>query len=151
MKTRFALVTVTCVTYAEILLLNFFSVFLDNCNQVHTLTNGSIKSPNYPSYYPSYAKCQYLINNTDHDKSILVEFLQFNLEYHSSCRYDSVKIYDGINTDAPIIGKVNGYCGSRLPSPMMSTGNALLIVFVSDGGTRLSGFVVAYKVVGMFL
>ena len=115
------------------------------------MANGSIKSPNYPSYYPSYAKCRYLINITDPDKKIMVEFLQFSLEVHSSCAYDSVKIYDGSNTNATIIGSVNGYCGSRKPSAIMSTGTALLIVFVSDAYTQSSGFVIAYKTVGMFV
>ena len=115
------------------------------------MANGSIKSPNYPNHYPSYAKCHYLINNTDPDKRILIEFLQFSLEVHSSCAYDSVKIYDGSNTNATIIGSVNGYCGSRKPSAIMSTGTALLIVFVSDAYTRSSGFVIAYRTLGMFL
>ena len=155
MKANSEFQRIICESYIEILVFhqsnrNISSVFLDSCNQVHTLENGSIKSPNYPNYYPSYAKCHYLINITDPNKRILIEFLQFSLEVHSSCAYDSVKIYDGTNTNAPIIGRVKGYCGNRKPSAMMSSGNTLLMVFVSDGGTQSSGFFIAYKTVGMF-
>ena len=128
----------------------FTLFFLDSCHEVHTSANGSVMSPNYPNNYPSNANCQYLIKNSDPTKRIMIEFLRFNLQGGWNCGNDRLKIYDGLFTNASIIGGSYGYCGSSIPSARMSTGNALLIVFVSNIGGRYPGFVISYKTLGMF-
>ena len=80
----------------------------------------------------------------------MIEFSAFMLESSWYCGNDWLKIYDGSYTNASILGS-NGYCGSSKPSAMMSSGNALLIVFVSNNRWGYSGFDLSYKSLGMFL
>ena len=117
------------------------------CNQVLKSATGSIKSPNFPNEYPNYADCSYLITNSDPATRIILDFLHFDLESHTSCTYDSVKIYDGNSTKATQIGRKHGYCGKRAPPTLTiaSTGNSLLIVFVSDVSDTKSGFNATYR------
>ena len=63
--------------------------------------------------------------------------------------HDSVKIYDGDNTGAPVLGSRNGYCGSRRPPILMSIGRAILVVFVSDNSLTYSGFRISYRFTGI--
>ena len=85
--------------------------------------------------------------NSDPKTRIILDFLHFDLESHMSCDYDSVKIYDGNSTKATQIGRTYGYCGKRAPPIMTiaSTGNSLLIVFVSNGANTKSGFNATYR------
>ncbi len=67
-----------------------------------------------------------------------LNFTSFDVEAHSSCRYDYLAIYDGSTTNATLIGK---YCGTSLPGEITSTGAYLTIVFHSDGGLEFAGWV----------
>lgn len=62
---------------------------------------------------------------------ISVDFLEFDLEYQSSCSYDWLKIYDGPNTSSPILGT---YCSTNSPGSVTSThaSGALTFSFHSD-------------------
>ena len=62
-----------------------------------------------------------------------LNFTEFSLEDN----YDSLWIYDGNSTNAPLIG---GYSGTNSPGNIISSGNALTIKFHSDGATTESGF-----------
>ena len=117
------------------------------CNEVHNSTVGSVKSINFPNNYPNNAKCSYLITNSDSQTKIILDFLHFNLELGKSCKFDWVKIYDGNSTIATQIGRTYGYCGKRAPPTLTiaSTGNSLLIVFVSDESDTYSGFNATYR------
>ena len=122
----------------------FFSV----CNEFHNSTTGTIRSPNYPNNYWNNAYCQYLIKYWDPATVIEINSLRFDIEVSNYCKYDSVKIYDGETTNATRLGPVNGYpCGYCLsgPSDLTSTGNAVLITFVSNNITTHPGFVITYK------
>ena len=85
--------------------------------------------------------------NSDPAKTIKLDFLHFDLESETYCYYDSMKIYDGNSSKATQIGRTYGYCGKRAPPTLTiaSTGNSLLIVFVSDGSRSKSGFNAAYR------
>lgn len=65
----------------------------------------------------------------------------FQVEKHDSCVYDYVEILDGHYPDSPVIGK---FCGYSLPPDIHSTGNKLLVKFVSDGSVQKPGFSAAY-------
>ena len=123
-----------------------YSPFLA-CNEVHNSTFGSFKSPNFPNKYTNNANCHYLIMNSDSTTRIMLHFLHFDLESHMSCKYDSVAIYDGNSNNASQIGRTYGYCGKRAPPKLTiaSTGNSVLIVFVSDGSVTTSGFNATYR------
>jgi len=65
------------------------------------------------------------------DKVIECEFLSFDVEYHASCDYDYLQIYNGIDNSAPLIGT---YCGSNSPGTVTADNEAgaLTFVFHSD-------------------
>ena len=115
------------------------------CHQYHNSMNGYIQSPNFPSYYPNNANCSYLISSPDPLARIVLTRVQFNLESHSYCRYDSVKIYNGWTSSAPRVGPSHGYCGNTFPLTCISTGNAMFITFTSDGSVSRSGFKLHYR------
>ena len=85
--------------------------------------------------------------NSDPSTRIILHFLHFDLFWHPSCKYASVKIYDGNSTKDTQIGREYGYCGKRAPPTLTiaSTGNSVLIVFVSDGIVAASGFNATYR------
>ncbi len=58
-------------------------------------------------------------------------------EFDTERDYDILTIYDGLNTNARIIGNYSGQSG---PFDVTSTGNALTIKFVSDKRTQGSGW-----------
>ena len=117
------------------------------CNEVYSSNIGYIRSLGFPYNYPNYANCRYLIMNSDPATRIILEFLHFDLESRTSCDHDSVKIFDGNSTNATQIGRTYGYCGKRAPPTLTiaSTGNSLLIIFVSNRWNTKSGFNVIYR------
>lgn len=52
------------------------------------------------------------------------------LERHDTCSYDYLEIRDGDSETSPLIGQ---FCGYDLPDDLKSTGNSLLLKFISDG------------------
>ncbi|MBM3405069.1 MAG: hypothetical protein FJY10_09310 [Bacteroidetes bacterium] len=62
---------------------------------------------------------------------IQVSFQRFDLEYQSGCHFDYLKVFNGANSNAPVLGT---FCGQSLPGDF--TGNnpdgALTFVFHSD-------------------
>lgn len=71
---------------------------------------------------------------------VKVEFQSFNIEDHSSCDYDWLKIYDGESTSAPQIGGT--YCGTDSPGTVIAENGsgALTFEFHSDGSVTESGW-----------
>lgn len=47
-----------------------------------------------------------------------MDFVEFNIEPNSICNNDYLKVFDGVDENAPLIGK---YCGSEGPGIVMST------------------------------
>ncbi|MFB6257117.1 MAG: glycosyl hydrolase family 18 protein [Flavobacteriales bacterium] len=71
----------------------------------------------------------------DPDASGRVElnFQSFDVEYG----YDTLWIYDGADTTAPLIG---AYTGTSGPGTILSSGEALTLAFASDGATTTPGW-----------
>ena len=127
------------------------SISFSACDKVYTSSRGSITSPNFPGRYPNNAGCHYLIKHWDPAARITLTFHQFSIEGHSKCAYDSVKIYDGKSVNASQFGAPYGYCGSCKPQTLTSTGNAVLIVLVSDGSLAYFGFNVTFKGMSIYV
>ncbi|KAM7538912.1 hypothetical protein Aperf_G00000048657 [Anoplocephala perfoliata] len=106
------------------------------CQQDISSPEGEIRTPNWPSEYPARQSCQWKITATPGHR-IKVVFDAFEVESHQQCMYDRVIAYDGLTTDSPQLGR---YCGSRKPSPIISTGSALLLTFNADGSVQRKGF-----------
>uniref|UniRef100_A0AAY5F3U6 Neuropilin n=1 Tax=Electrophorus electricus TaxID=8005 RepID=A0AAY5F3U6_ELEEL len=104
---------------------------------------GYVTSPGYPSSYPLSQQCAWLIQTPDPQQKILINFNpHFDLE-NRECKYDFVEVFDGNSEGAPLVGK---FCGKIAPSPVTSSGNALLVKFTSDYETSGAGFSIRYEV-----
>lgn len=77
-------------------------------------------------------------SNTNPTAYIKINFLSFDVEYESNCGYDYLKIFDGLDNSAPLIGK---YCNSNPPPSEISGSGPLTIEFHSDGGAIGDGWV----------
>ena len=52
-----------------------------------------------------------------------------------------MEVVDGFEEDSPVIGR---YCGYLIPEDVESTGNQLMVKFVSDGSVNKGGFSAAF-------
>ncbi|XP_065344562.1 cubilin [Cloeon dipterum] len=113
------------------------------CNQIFTAPSGIITSLNYPNNYSNSKECIYQIAQPLH-KSIILEFLDFDIEAHQRCLHDSVTIRDGPSESSQFLGK---FCGKKPPPITISTRNFLWIKFKTDATVVKKGFAANYTVV----
>ena len=69
----------------------------------------------------------------------MLTFESFDLEAHSSCKYDFVQISFG--------SVEQKYCGSNKPTPIISSGNTMTVLFHTDGSVNGNGFKATWKAV----
>ncbi|KAK7915837.1 hypothetical protein WMY93_011598 [Mugilogobius chulae] len=112
------------------------------CGGKITKAQGEIMTPNWPNdKYPPGTSCSWLIT-VEPDMVIHVKFDKFVLEADTYCRFDYVAFYNGgERDDSQLIGK---YCGDQAPLPILTSGNVLLVQFVSDLSVTLDGFSAQY-------
>jgi PKD repeat protein len=106
--------------------------------EIYNMTNGSLTVCT-GTFYDPQGTSSYLnnLNYTmtfypgDTTKSIQMAFSLFDLEAEANCGYDYLKIYDGENTLAPLIGT---WCGTSSPGTVTSSHQtgALTFAFHSD-------------------
>ncbi|XP_022107899.1 cubilin-like isoform X2 [Acanthaster planci] len=111
------------------------------CGGSLTTPTGSFVSPNYPFPYGHNAECFWLIT-ANQGSTLYLTFADFDVETHSSCYYDYVRVFDGLTENDPILGT---YCGTDLPPPIQSTSNGLRVKFRTDYSVSGSGFHAAYQ------
>jgi len=70
---------------------------------------------------------------------VKMEFLEFNIENHFDCNFDYVEIFDGVDVNAPRIGK---WCGTNSPGTVIAgtEEGALTVYFYSNSSVTLSGW-----------
>ncbi|XP_075718053.1 CUB and sushi domain-containing protein 1 [Rhinoderma darwinii] len=107
------------------------------CGGNLTGSAGVILSPNYPQPYPAGKECDWRIK-VNPDFVIALIFKSFNMEPS----YDFLHIYEGDNSNSPIIGS---FQGSLAPERLESSGNSLFLAFRSDASVGMSGFAIEYK------
>ncbi|GFY72843.1 dorsal-ventral patterning tolloid-like protein 1 [Trichonephila inaurata madagascariensis] len=107
-----------------------------SCSHQMTTPFGEITSPNFPDYYPGRKDCAWLFTTTPGHRIKLV-FHEFELEPHQECAYDRISAYDGQDEDAPTLGK---FCGSKVPHPILASGNRMYLLFKSDASVQRKGF-----------
>ena len=107
--------------------------------------SGFIYSPNYPNPYDPNDDCGWLID-VGQGHVVNFEFLDLDLEHHHNCTWDHVALYDGPDSEAPLITM---QCGDSLPSPakFSSTSNQMFVRFKADGSYSLKGFKASYETV----
>jgi len=67
---------------------------------------------------------------------VQVTFVSMSLE--SDCNHDYLLIRNGPRPSSPLMNK---YCGTSVPTPILSQSNALWIEFYSDDSNEDQGFV----------
>ncbi|XP_072037692.1 bone morphogenetic protein 1 homolog isoform X2 [Amphiura filiformis] len=101
---------------------------------------GMLQSPNYPDDYRPNKECVWQITMAKGFK-VGLNFQSFEIERHDSCIYDYVEVRDGHGEESPLIGR---YCGYIIPEDVESTGNKLMVKFVSDTSVNKGGFSAAF-------
>lgn len=92
--------------------------------------------------YRNNTDCQWLIQQAGNTVIELV-FNHFDTEYD----FDFVDVYDGSTVNDPLLGR---FSGDTLPPVLFSSGNSVLIHFISDQGVTGEGWEVSYtSVVGI--
>ncbi|KAL8573023.1 hypothetical protein ACOMHN_010453 [Nucella lapillus] len=114
----------------------FRASWTTSCGGNFTQDQGMLQSPSFPNTYPHNKQCNYLIN-VPQGKRVVLNFLNFTID-GGSCIYDYVALYDGGTTQATVLGQ--RYCGSSIPPMTRSTGNMMLLRFVTDASVSHMGF-----------
>ncbi|TKR76615.1 hypothetical protein L596_017729 [Steinernema carpocapsae] len=112
------------------------------CGGVFSEDTGVITSPNYPEKYLAHMYCIYQIV-VNPNKRVRLTFEVFDLEIVSNreeCGFDSVRVFDSFESET-VHGKEHGkFCGSMTPPSLLSDGNKMTVVFVSDRSVSGTGF-----------
>ncbi|KAA8583663.1 hypothetical protein FQN60_014871 [Etheostoma spectabile] len=77
------------------------------CGSQFYSSRGTFYSPNYPGLYPHYADC--IWNITPGSRIVQLDFRIANIEYHSTCAFDAIYVYDGPSTSSRLLGKITVY------------------------------------------
>ncbi|KAJ8306830.1 hypothetical protein KUTeg_014914, partial [Tegillarca granosa] len=120
----------SCVEY-----FNGNHFYLAECGGNYTSPYGVIRTPTHPTQYHHNANCTWLITVQEN------RVIDLNLEPHSTCAFDYVDIIDGLDASSPLIGR---YCGLKMPSTIRTTGNSMMVNFVSDSSVAYGGFTATY-------
>ncbi|XP_069131051.1 uncharacterized protein [Argopecten irradians] len=79
---------------------------------------------------------------TEDDMHVIEIELEFDIEFQYGCIYDSLQIFDGMNSAATSLGL---YCGHSSGIMLTSSGQDLHVVFKSDSSLVYRGFKLTYK------
>eukprot|EP00057_Strongylocentrotus_purpuratus_P019856 XP_011674330.1 PREDICTED: tolloid-like protein 1 [Strongylocentrotus purpuratus] len=88
--------------------------------------------------------CEYNISTTDEQQVVSVTFEFFDLEYHTTCYWDSLTVYDGTSTSDPVLAVL---CGNTIPDSLTSSGRSMFLVFKTDSSVTKNGFSASYQAV----
>lgn len=100
-----------------------------------TTATGSFSDGSGAANYNNNQSCSWLIQTID--PIITLSFSDFELE--NCC--DFVRVYDGTDDSAPLIGQFNGF---SIPSPVIATNGAMYVTFITDGSVVYGGFNASY-------
>lgn len=103
--------------------------------------SGSFAHPGYPAAYRTYMNCRYLFRTVP-GKRIRLDFDLFDMEESGGCVYDYLQVIDGNSKDDRVVGK---FCGNHKPASIISSGNFLSVVFITDATTVRRGFKANYR------
>nr|XP_057905222.1 bone morphogenetic protein 1-like isoform X1 [Doryrhamphus excisus] len=112
-----------------------------SCDHMISGVSGTITSPNWPNKYPSKKACTWVVSTTPGHR-IKLAFNEIDMEAHMQCAYDHLEIFDGADVSAPSLERV---CGSKKPSPIISSGNTMFLRFFSDNSVQKRGFEASYR------
>ena len=116
---------------------------IGGCGGYFEGTSGKIdaNAHNLEGLTPEKVNCTWIIAAEDTDKVIMLkEWNHFNIAYSAKCDKDYLKIYDGPDTSADVIGT---FCGYHAPRYIRSTGQKITLEFIS--AEKSEGFDVTWK------
>ncbi|XP_015603832.1 suppressor of lurcher protein 1 isoform X2 [Cephus cinctus] len=126
------------------------SATTSSCDMIYnsdTTKTGIVTSPGYPNPYQARAHCRYDFQGRGKER-VQVVFQDFNL-YHQT---DDPKECDGVDSLVAFVHidgkmeKIDSFCGTTLPTPLMSNGPRLLLEFRGVTSSRYSkGFKATYS------
>ncbi|XP_039595033.1 CUB and sushi domain-containing protein 1-like [Polypterus senegalus] len=107
------------------------------CGGHLTAPSGVILSPGWPGFYKDSLSCEWVIEATQ-AHAIKISFDRFQTEVN----YDTLEIRDGPVNSSPLIGE---YHGTQAPHFLVSTSNALYLLFTTDNSRASVGFQIHYE------
>ncbi|XP_077139223.1 adhesion G-protein coupled receptor G6 isoform X5 [Ranitomeya variabilis] len=114
-----------------------------NCKLELTAPSGSFTSPCYPEMYPNSQDCRWIIR-APIGFIIQVTFVDFEVEEAQNCMYDSLSINNGET--------ISRFCGITAKGlSFNSTGDVMIITFVSDFSIQKKGFSITYNIIAVSL
>nr|XP_023646366.1 cubilin [Paramormyrops kingsleyae] len=120
----------------------FSASFFTRCGANFSAPIGRVVSPDYPAQYPARFNCDYLID-VGEQKVVVLEFRTFQVEAHSTCQYDGLKVYDGPAASSPLLAVL---CGHTIPGTFTTFG-PMLLNFYSDSIINDYGFLAEYHII----
>jgi len=104
-------------------------------------SGGTVSSPNYPLNYYDNANCRWLLQTSNRP----CEVLELNFEYfYTEIGTDTLSGHDGPTVNETLIFRLSGSYDS-LPTRFFSTGQYMLLEFISDGLSNYGGFTATYR------
>eukprot|EP00062_Callorhinchus_milii_P009370 gi/632953198/ref/XP_007892273.1/ PREDICTED: CUB and sushi domain-containing protein 1 [Callorhinchus milii] len=113
------------------------------CGGHLTAPSGIILSPGWPGYYKDSLNCEWVIEARPRH-TIKITFDRFQTEVN----YDTLEVRDGSVNSAPLIGE---YHGTQAPQFLISTGNFMYLIFMTDNSRSSVGFQIRYESVTLEL
>ena len=113
------------------------------CEDTVLSLDNSIQSPNFPYKYNPNETCTWAVIALS-GRQLQIKFKDFRLEPSK----DNLLIYDGSSNNSAIIQRLTG---TSLPSDVISTGNSLFLVFISDDNIYYNGFNLQYFIKGTLI
>lgn len=108
------------------------------CSGTTTLTaaSGTFSDGSASNNYGSNSHCSWLITPAG-AYSVTLNFLTFNTEVTN----DILKVYDGNNNTAPLLGS---FSGNTIPAVLTSSGGAMFIEFITNDTVTAAGWSASY-------
>ena len=115
---------------------------VEGCGGRLTKPSGYFFTPNWPNAYPDGVECIWVIE-AELGSKVELTITEYQMEGHSDCQYDYLKIYGGPDETSPLLTKL---CDSHtVNSVLTSLGNKMLVKFGSDSSRSSKGFNAKYK------
>lgn len=117
--------------------------FVDvECGGIIKDSNEMIKAPmdtDGNGVYKSNAVCRWLIH-APKGHVIQMNFISFDLEQDSACKYDFIKIFNNGSGNGDMVGP---FCGTNAPKVITTADNIATVLFQTDSSTARDGFTIS--------
>ncbi len=116
--------------------INVIPAFFNMSNTTITTCEGIFYDPQGTSNYLDNLDYTMTFLPADTSKGVQAVFSLFDLEANSTCAWDWLKIYDGINTSASLLGT---WCGTNSPGTVVATNSAGALTFEFHSDISVTG------------